>query len=75
MKTNGDLLMRSSQSSRIVDPLNSSGVMDSKFASSAMVYYPHRKRLDEMGEIFKSNTNFALPHISKQYCLIVYRES
>lgn len=69
MKTNGDLLMRSSQSSRIADPLNTSGAIDPKLSASAMVYYPHKKRLNEMGELIKSSTNFVLPNI-RMYCVL-----
>lgn len=67
--------MRSSQSSRLADPMNTSGVIDPKFSTSSMVYYPHRKRLDEMGEIIKAKTNFVLPNISMCFNFKNFRKS
>lgn len=53
LESNGDIMMRSSQSNRISDLLNASGNIDSMSILNQSTLIAPRKRLDEVGEVIK----------------------
>ena len=53
LESNGDIMMRSSQSNRISDLLNASGNIDSMSIVNQSTFIAPKKRLDEVEDVIK----------------------